>query len=92
MTIKDIMKQCECSRSTVKRDLVFLKERFPIESIPGRYGGVKLMDDYHPHSKELSPEEIVALIRACKEVKSEKEKSVLGGILMKFQPRLITEF
>ena len=73
------------SERTIRRDLEELTLRYPIETVRGMYGGVRVSGWYRQGRSSLSPEETGALRRAsvCEGLSTE-DRRLLGGILNRF--------
>ena len=56
-TIPNLAAQLDVSRPTVARDILTLTLDYPIETIQGKRGGVRLMKDYHTYRNDISQEQ-----------------------------------
>ena len=49
-----LSKELNVTPRTIQNDITILSLHFPIETIQGRYGCVKIIDSYHPNKHILS--------------------------------------
>lgn len=68
---------------TIRRDLTELSLRYPIETMTGPQGGVKLADWFRPSRKVLTREQIEAVREAARFLEGEKKQALLS-ILTQF--------
>lgn len=59
------------SKMTIRRDVAALMCKYPIETVCGRYGGVKVRDDYYPYRKTLNTKQIALLTRLSTQLSGE---------------------
>ena len=86
-TIASLLEELGCSRRTLLYDIESLSASgFPIETVRGHGGGIKLMDWYHPQRISLCPEQM-SLLRKIAPMLDVKELQVLNSIIDQFGPR-----
>lgn len=68
------------TRKTICTDIEILMASFPIETVQGRYGCVKLKDGYAMYQSFLSEEEQVTLLEIFPTL-SDKHSKVIAGLL-----------
>ena len=66
MTVADLMAEYNASRSTIYRDLQILSLSYPIVTMIGNGGGVKLADWYEPGKGQMTPSQTDLLLRISK--------------------------
>lgn len=71
------------SKRTIDHDLLLLSRKYPIYAIPGKGGGIHVMDNFRLDGRYLTEEQMDVLVRLTKEV-SESDSCVLRSILKKF--------
>ena len=74
-TMQNLAKEIGVSDRTIRRDVLILTTDYPLETVLGKYGGVKLPDWYNPHRNLLSREHQKALLKATETV--DKETGIL---------------
>ena len=84
-TIANLAAEFDVSTRTIKLDIQDLMRSYPIETIRGCYGGVKVMDWYHPMQRKLNHERMALLIRLAKGLNQE-DCIVLNSIITQFAP------
>lgn len=70
---------------TIYRDVELLMCSYPIETVQGRYGGVKVLDWFNPSSTSLAPQQFALLIELKEQLSGDK-LVVLNSILLQFAP------
>ena len=65
-TMRNLAYEVGASERTIRRDIAILTNDYPLETVHGKYCGVKLADKYNPHKGVLSCEYQQALIIAAK--------------------------
>ncbi len=68
---------------TIRRDVEALSLRYPVETVKGRGGGIRLAGWYRPGRKTLAPEQASA-IRKAAEFLEGGEKQALLSVLAQF--------
>lgn len=71
------------SNATIRRDLEVLMCSYPIETVRGRYGGVKVSDGYYLHRKVLTPKQ-TELLRKLRNQLDGDDADTLDSILLQF--------
>lgn len=59
--LSDLAQELGVSKRTIQRDVQTLVLQYPLESIHGNGGGVRVADWYHPYKNMLTEEQSVAL-------------------------------
>lgn len=80
-TMKNLAREIGASERTIRRDVMELTADYPLITVPGRYGGVKLADDYHPFMNSLSREEEELLKLAATTFDEERAAGFLGMLV-----------
>ena len=86
-TMQNLANEVGVSDRTIRRDVRTLTTEYPLETVHGKYGGVKLPDWYHQYKNLLSREQEQALITAT-ESTDENTARLLNEILIKFGGKL----
>ena len=60
-TTGNLAHEFNVSRGTIRRDIVVLTCSYPIETVRGNYGGVRIADWFHLDRRALNPTEIAFL-------------------------------
>ena len=68
---------------TIYNDIEALMCYYPIETVRGRYGGVKVADWFYPSNKSLSPEQFALLVKLKNQLTGD-DLIVLNSILIQF--------
>ena len=63
MTMNDLVAEYKTCRATILRDISVLSLSYPIVTIRGNGGGVKLADWYEPGKQKLTPAQTDLLLR-----------------------------
>lgn len=83
-TAENLAHEFDVSERTIQRDIAELSLSYPIESVPGRYGGgIKVASWYRPSRRNLSPEQSDAIRKAAQFLEG-KEKQALLSVLTQF--------
>jgi len=82
-TVSNLAFELGVNEKTIRRDLLTLTvdELYPINTIQGNGGGVRLIDWHHPHKRILSQEQEKALAIAIDATQDAHQAEVLRGIL-----------
>lgn len=70
---------------TIQRDVLLLTLSYPLETVRGCHGGVKLADWFHPADSYLNLEQI-GLLRRIAPTLTGRDRVILHSILLQFQP------
>ena len=78
------------SKMTIRRDVMALTCSYPIETVSGRYGGVRVAKWYRPgyrpsRVEPLTPKQ-AALLKKLREQLSSEDLETMDSILIKFSP------
>ena len=79
----DLATTFQVSIRTIWRDIDVLTGEFPIETLRGHGGGIRLADSYHPYRHSLNQEEekfLLDMLSMC----NEAQRKILQGLLVKF--------
>lgn len=71
------------SKRTIDHDLLLLSRKYPIYAMPGKGGGIHIMDNFRLDGRYLTEEQTGVLVRLA-EGASESDKRVIRSILKKF--------
>lgn len=78
--IDNLASELGVSRRTIERDILALTVRFPLETVQGNGGGVRLPDWYHPYKNTLTREQTATLSSLMGRA-SEEERTVLRQLI-----------
>lgn len=82
-TYKNLAHEFNVSTGTIRRDIVVLTCSYPIETVQGGHGGVKVADWFHLDRRTLNSDEITFLRRVGEQLDaSDQEK--LNRIITQF--------
>ena len=81
--LSELSDELGVSKRTIQRDIQALVLEYPLESISGNGGGIRLADWYYPHKNILSQEHI-HVIEAMIEKADSHQKVVLQQMLAAF--------
>lgn len=76
----------DVSERTIQRDIMLLMLSYPVETVRGRGGGVKIAEWFDPDSPVLNPKQVL-LLRKIEPLLNTEDKVVLNSILLQFSPR-----
>lgn len=82
-TIANLMAEFHVSRSTIKRDIDVLSCSYPLETVRGNGGGVRVADGYYVGRRYLRPEQ-EALLRELMPGLQPGQQETMKGILAAF--------
>ncbi len=68
---------------TIRADILALTAEYPLETVRGNGGGVRIADWYHPHKNILSREQISVLEQLLPQA-DEEQKRVLDQMLREY--------
>lgn len=68
---------------TIRTDILALTAEYPLETVRGNGGGVRIADWYHPHKNILSREQISVLEQLLPQA-DEEQKRVLDQMLREY--------
>ena len=74
------------SERTILRDIMLLTLSYPVETVRGRRGGVKLADWFRPTESYLNAKQIM-LLRKIEPHLNPEDRIVLNSILLQFAPQ-----
>lgn len=84
-TCENLAHKFNVTPRTIYSDVEMLMCSYPIESVRGRYGGVKVADWFNPGSTSLGPEQFALLVKMKNQL-SGRDLIVLNSILIQFAP------
>ena len=84
-TCKNLAHKLNVTTRTIYSDIEVLMCSYPIETVQGRYGGVKVSDWFYPSSTSLSPMQFALLVKLKKQLSGD-DLVVLNSILVQFAP------
>jgi len=64
----DLARKFNVNTRTIYRDIELLMCSYPIETVKGRYGGVKVLDWFNPSSTSLAPKQFALLVELKKQL------------------------
>ena len=73
------------SKETIRNDILVLMCSYPIETVRGRYGGVRVLDGYYLYRKSLNPDQVL-LLTHLKAQLTGSDLDILNSILVQFAP------
>ncbi|MEM5766979.1 MAG: HTH domain-containing protein [Bacillota bacterium] len=82
-TMNNLAFEFGVSIRTIRNDIDILSLSYPLETVRGRYGGVRVMDGFYMNRKYLKPEQRDLLVRLRASL-SGKDLAVMNGILQEF--------
>lgn len=85
VTYLELAQECGVSRETIRKDILDLMCSYPIETVRGRYGGVRTLPGFSLRPKTLSSEQ-TAFLEGLKSRVTEYELPILTSILEQFAP------
>ncbi len=62
-TCDNLAREFNVANSTIRHDLEILTCSYPIETVRGRYGGVKVSDGFYLYRKSLTPKQAELLYK-----------------------------
>ena len=84
-TCENLARKYNVTTRTIYNDIETLMCSYPIETIRGRYGGVKVSDWFCPGGASLGPKQFALLIKLKNQLSGE-DLIVLNSILVQFAP------
>ena len=69
--------------NTIRNDIVVLTTEFPLETVPGKYGCVRVAEWYHPHRNIMLMEQQDVLSQLM-ESANEQQREVLRQMLVEY--------
>lgn len=84
-TYDNLAFELKVSKRTIRRDIAALMCSYPIETISGRGGGVKVADGYYLHHKTLNRKQVALLLRLRMWLEGD-DQDTLDSILRFFAP------
>lgn len=83
--VGDLADMFGISVRTIKYDLEAITCSYPIETVRGRYGCIRLAEWYHPEQSRLCARQLQLLISLRDKLRSE-ELIILNSIISQFSP------
>lgn len=84
-TIDNLASEFGVHEQTIRRDIEQLTSSYPLETVRGRYGGVRVADWYRQDRRKLTPEQTALLDKLASTLQGE-ERTVMDSILTQFAP------
>lgn len=85
-TVPHLAVEFDVSERTILRDIMFLTLSYPVETVRGCRGGVKLSKWFKPTDRVLNDKQ-VKLLRRIEPHLNQEDRIVLNSILLQFAPR-----
>lgn len=85
-TYDNLANEFSVSKETIRHDVLVLMCSYPIETVRGRYGGVKVAEGYFLYRNSLSQKQI-ALLKRVREQLGGDDLDTLDSILFQFSPK-----
>ena len=82
-TYRNLAHEFNVSTGTIRRDIVVLTCSYPIETVKGGYGGVRVAEWFHLDRRMLNAEEI-ALLRRLGESLDGRDREIINRIVAVF--------
>ena len=82
-TMYNLAHRFNVSRRTIWNDIAQLTASYPIETVRGKYGGVKLSNDYGKYQNKLGQEEQDVLFKIASDPLYERERPTILKILQR---------
>ncbi len=82
-TYDNLAHEFSVSKETIRQDVLVLMCSYPIETVRGRYGGVKVAEGYSLYRKFLTAKQ-VALLRRLRDQLVGEDRDTLNSILTQF--------
>lgn len=77
------MNRFQVSKRTIQNDITALTLNYPVETVQGNGGGVRIAEWYRPDRRTLSPEQMALLKKLAPSLKYE-ERIVMNSIITQF--------
>jgi len=84
-TYANLAHEFDVSKETIRHDISVLMCSYPIETIRGRYGGVKVAEGYYLYHMTLTPKQAALLKKLSVQLDGD-DLETLNGILLRFAP------
>lgn len=85
-TVPHLAAEFAVSERTILRDIMLLTLSYPVETVRGCRGGVKVSDWFKPTERYLSIRQI-KLLRRIEPHLTQEDRIVLNSILLQFAPQ-----
>ena len=82
-TCENLAQEFGVTSRTIQHDIQILIGSYPIETVRGRHGGVRVADWYHFYNRRLNPAQIELLCRLRSMLEGE-DLQILNSILSQF--------
>ena len=84
-TVVNLANELDVSTKTIRRDIEVLSCMFPIETVPGRHGGVRVLSWFYPSRSKLCFEQL-QLLRKVANTLTGDELVIMNSIIDQFAP------
>lgn len=84
-TCENLARKFSVTTRTIYSDIERLMCSYPIETVRGRYGGVKVSDWFYPGSTSFAPKQFALLVKLRDQLSGD-DLIVLNSILLQFAP------
>ena len=83
ITVAELAAEYQTSSATIRRDIAVLSMSYPIVTLRGNGGGIKLAEWYEPGMLQMTPAQMDLLLRVSKTL-SGKDASIMRSIISQF--------
>lgn len=84
-TYSNLAQEFGVSKRTIQNDILSLSCSYPIETVSGNGGGIKIADWYHLNRKTLNPDQVALLKKLGAQLQGE-DLATLNSIISDFAP------
>ena len=84
-TYRNLAFEFQVSRETIRQDIAVLMCSYPIETVHGRYGGVKIADGLYLYRKKLTARQAALLVKLSAQLAGD-DLATIDSILRQFAP------
>ena len=84
-TYRNLAFEFQVSRETIRQDIAVLMCSYPIETVRGRYGGVKVADGFYLYRRKLTARQAALLVKLSAQLTGD-DLATIDSILRQFAP------
>ena len=84
-TYRNLAFEFQVSRETIRQDIAVLMCSYPIETVRGRHGGVKIADGFYLYRKKLTARQAALLVKLSAHPAGD-DLATIDSILRQFAP------